>query len=198
MSQTWKIVLAVIITTFVVSGVFYLWQQNKEIDTPQITQETETLTPAPTPVVETEKTFVGNGFSFTYPKEYTADSKGLWTEEGYKNHLNPPFPPETCDVCQIPAVEIKTATSDQTLDQQILADYYLPDETLAGMSERTNIKYEPVKIGDNYFIKITVSDLFDITGYYTKHNSQIVGFRVYWNEKDNEALRKIISTLKFE
>ncbi|MEK7211391.1 MAG: hypothetical protein AAB731_02055, partial [Patescibacteria group bacterium] len=63
---------------------------------------------------------------------------------------------------------------------------------------KTGIPYEQVKIGENMFTKITVSENFDITGYYAKLGNVIVGFRVYWDEKDGEALRKIISTLKFE
>ncbi|MFA6090129.1 MAG: hypothetical protein WC755_09810, partial [Candidatus Woesearchaeota archaeon] len=155
---------------------------NKEIKTSQITQETE-------------KTFEGSGFSFIYPTKYTADSKGLWTEEGYKNHINPP---KTCDTCQIPEIEVKATTSNNTIDQQIINDYSLPGTTLAEMSKQTGVKYENVKIGDNDFIKITVSDMLDVTGYYTKHNNQIVAFRVYWTERDTEALKEIISTLKFQ
>lgn len=191
MNQTWKIVVAVIITAAVVGGGFYFWQQNKEVETPQVTQEQDQT---PTLVVETEKIFEGSGFSFAYPKEYTADEKGLWTEEGYQRHINPP---EACDTCQIPEVEVKATTSNNTLDQQIISDYDLPGTTLEEMSEQTGIKYENVKIGDNDFIKITVSDMFDVTGYYTKHNNQIVAFRVYWTERDNEALKEIISTLRF-
>lgn len=182
MNQTWKIITAVIITAIIVGGGFYLWQQNKEVETSQITQETE-------------KTFEGSGFSFTYPTKYTADDKGLWTAEGYQKHINPP---ENCSVCQIPEVEVKAATSNNTVDQQIISDYDLPGTTLAEMSEQTSIKYKEVKIGDNDFIKITVSDLHDVTGYYTKHNNQIVAFRVYWTERDTKALKEIISTLKFQ
>lgn len=194
MSQTWKIIVAVIITAVVVGGGFYFWQQSKDVETPQITQETGTQTPVTTPTAETEKTFEGSGFSFAYPIKYTADSKGLWTEEGYKSHINPPA---ACDTCQIPEVEVKATTSNNTVDQQIISDYDLSGTTLAEMSKQTGIKYENVKIGDNDFIKITVSDMFDVTGYYTKHNNQIVAFRVYWTERDNEALKEIISTLKF-
>ncbi|MFA6474707.1 MAG: hypothetical protein WCV88_00725 [Patescibacteria group bacterium] len=192
MNQTWKIIVAVIITAIVVGGGFYFWQQNKEVETPQITQETKDKTPVP--AVETDKTFEGSGFSFTYQKGYTADDKGLWTEEGYQRHINPP---EACDTCQIPEVQVKATTSNNTVDQQIISDYDLPGTTLAEMSAQTGIKYENVKIGDNDFVKITVSDMFDVTGYYTKHNNQIVAFRVYWTERDNEALKEIISTLKF-
>lgn len=191
MNQTWKIIVAVIITAIVVGGGFYFWQQNKAIETPQVTQEEDQT---PVLVVETEKTFEGSGFSFTYPTEYTVDDAGLWTEEGYQRHINPP---ETCSVCHIPEIEVKATISNNTLDQQIISDYALPGTTLEEMSEQTSIKYEDVKIGDNDFIKITVSDMFDVTGYYTKHNNQIVAFRVYWTERDNEALKEIISTLKF-
>ncbi len=191
MNQTWKIIVAVIITAVVVGGGFYFWQQSKE-ETPQVTRKTEDQTPAP--AAETEKTFTGSGFTFTYPVEYTADNKGLWTTDGYQRHINPP---EACDTCQIPEVEVKATTSNKTLDQQIIADYDLPGTTLAEMSKQTGIKYEQIKIGDNDFIKITVSDMFDVTGYYTKHNNQIVAFKVYLTEKDNKALKDIISTLKF-
>ena len=193
MNQTWKIIVAVIITAVVVGGGFYFWQQNKVVETPQITPTTKDQVHAT--VVETEKTFEGSGFSFTYPKEYTEDNEGLWTEEGYQRHINPP---EACDTCQIPEVEVKATTSNNTLDQQIISDYGLPGTTLVEMSKQTGIKYENIKIGDNDFVKITVSDMFDVTGYYTKQNNQIVAFRVYWTERDNKSLKDIISTLKFE
>ncbi len=192
MNQTWKIIVAVIITAVVVGGGVYFWQQNKTVKTPQITQKTEDQTPAS--VVETGKIFQGNGFTFTYPIEYTADEKGLWTAEGYQRHINPPV---ACDTCQIPEVEIKATTSNNTLDQQIIVDFDLPGETLSEMSEQTGIKYKTIKIGDNDFIKITVSDMFDVTAYYTKNNNQIVAFKVYWTERDNKSLKDIISTLKF-
>ena len=146
-------------------------------------------------VVATEKTFQGNSFSFTYLAEYTADDKGLWTAEGYAQHINPPA---VCDTCHLPEIEIKSATSNMSLDQKIIADFGLSGATLKEMSAKTGIPYEQVKIGENMFTKITVSENFDITGYYAKLGNVIVGFRVYWDEKDGEALRKIISTLKFE
>jgi len=191
MNQTVKIIVAVVITAVVVGGGFYFWEQNKQIEAPQVTQEQDEVS---TPTVTTEKTFEGSGFSFTYPKEYTADNKGLWTEEGYELHMNPP---ETCDTCQIPEVEVKAVTTNDTLDQQIISDFDLSGSTLEEMSELTGIQYETVKIGDNDFIKITVSDMFDVTGYYTKHNNHIVAFRVYFSDQDNETLKNIISTLKF-
>lgn len=92
---------------------------------------------------------------------------------------------------------MKVATSTNTIDQQIISDYDLPGTTLVEMSEKTGAQYDRVKIGDNDFTKITVSDMFDVTGYYTKHNDQIIAFRVYWNEKDSALLEEMISTLKF-
>jgi hypothetical protein len=191
MNQTWKIIVAVIITAVVVGGGFYFWQQSKEVETPQITQETEDQTRAPS--VETDKTFYGPNFSFVYPKEYIMDIWGFWTEADYQRHINPP---EQCSTCQIPEFAVNFAYTGN-IDQQILRDFDLPGTTLAEMSEQTGIEYENVRIGDNGFIKITVSNMFDETGYYTKHDNQIVVFRV-WSEKDNQTLRNIISTLKFQ
>lgn len=169
-----------IIAIALIGGGVYLWQTQNSSEVPQAT--------------ETEKTFEGSGFSFTYPFEYTADDKGLWTEDGYQRHISPP---DACSTCQIPEVEVKATTSTNTIDQQIISDYSLSGTTLAEMSEKTGAQYDRVKIGDNDFTKITVSDMFDVTGYYTKHNDQIIAFRVYWNEKDSALLEEMISTLKF-
>ncbi|MBD3330261.1 hypothetical protein GF354_01890 [Candidatus Peregrinibacteria bacterium] len=148
-----------------------------------------------TPPSETQKTFIGDGFSFTYPDMLIADDKGLWTEEGYERHTNPP---ENCDVCQIPEIEVIATTSDNSLDQQIISDFSLPGTTLTEMSEQTGIDYSVLTIGDNEFTKIMVGDMFNVTAYYTKHNNLILAFKVYWLEKDNETLKEIISSLKFE
>ena len=188
-----KFIIAIIILAVIAGVGLYFWQQNKKVETPETTQATETQTPSS--VIETEQTFEGNGFSFTYPVAYTADNEGLWTEEGYQKHINPP---EACDTCQIPEIEVSATTSNKTLDQQIIADYDLLGETLEEMTEQSGIKYENAKIGNNDFVKIMVSDMFDVTGYYTKHDNQIIAFRVYWLERDNEALKEIISTLKFQ
>jgi len=189
MNQNSKIIVAVIITAVVVGGGFYFWQQNSNPDLPNNQEVNQ-----PTEVQQTEKTYEGNGFTFTFPKEYIADDNGLWTEEGYESHLNPP---EACDTCQIPEIEVKATTSN-SLDQQIINDFDLPGSTLIEMAEQTGIDYESVTLGNNDFIKITVSDIYDVTGYYTKNDDQVVGFKVYWTDKDNTDLRDIISTLKFQ
>ncbi len=173
MSQTWKIIIAVIITALIVGGGFYFWQQNKG--------------------VETEKTFQGAGFTFTYPAEYIADETSLWSEVNYQNRL-------TSEAPTPPDIDIKNTISRDSLDRRILNDFDLPGETLADMAEQTEIKYETIKIGDKDFTKITVYDMLETTGYYTKQNDQVVSFWVYnsQKEKDTQALIDILSTLKFE
>ena len=144
----------------------------------------------------TSKVFEEEGFSFTYPAaKYIADDKGLWTEEGYDLHVNPP---NACDICQIPEVGFNVVTTTQTVDEQIIIDYQLPGKTLEEMKAQTEIPFEIITIGDNDFTKILVSDMLDVTGYYTKNNNQIVIFKVYSNEKDTQELKDIISTLKFK
>ncbi|MBU1992350.1 hypothetical protein KKG51_01460 [Patescibacteria group bacterium] len=79
MSQTWKIVVAVIITAIVVGGGFYFWwQQNKKVETPKITQETETQTPTPVQITETEKT-----------TEPTTDKTQKASNNSWKTNENP-------------------------------------------------------------------------------------------------------------
>jgi hypothetical protein len=184
MNQTWKIVIAVVITAIIVGGSAYWYQQNK-------------IQPVSPPIINqiTDKTFTGNGFSFLYPNTLTADAKGLWTAEGYTQHINPP---RNCDACQIPEIEIQTTTTTNTAEQQILKDYDLPGQTLAETKQLAGITYENVKIGDNNFLKIKMAGQLNVTAYYTKHDNQVIAFKVYSNEKDNETLKKIISTLKFE
>jgi len=178
MPQTWKIVVAVVITAIIIGGGVYLWQQNEKVKTPQI--------------VETEKTFKGNGFSFIYPAQYIADNKGLWTKEGYEWHLNPP---ETCSLCHLPYIEVKAEATNKTLEKYIIDDFTLSGNNL---SEQTDVPYEKLKLGNNDFIKITVSDMLTTTGYYTKHNNTIVAFRVSWDKWDDNELQTIIKSLKFE
>lgn len=185
MSQTTKIVVAVIITALVVGGGVYLWQQ----------QSTTTDGQSRQVVSENEKVWEGNGFSFVYPAEYIADTKGLWTKDDYERHINPPA---QCSTCQIPYYEVKTENSSQSLDQYIIDDFNLPGNTLDEAMSQTGIPYEQVSIGNNDFVKITISDLYDVTGYYTKYNNQVVAFRVYWNNHDTSELQNIISTLKFD
>lgn len=132
----------------------------------------------------TDKTFEGDGFTFTYPEKYTADTKGLWTKEGYESHINPP---EACSTCQIPEIEINVITTAQTVENQILADFNL-----------TKIPSENVKIEDKNFAKVVISDMYDVTSYYTKNDNKILSFKVYFSEKDNQELKDILATLKFK
>ena len=61
--------------------------ETKTPEIPAVTADTKTPT---TPEAPALKTYEGTGFTFTYPAKYTSDSVGLWTEEGYENHINPP------------------------------------------------------------------------------------------------------------
>jgi hypothetical protein len=183
-------IIVIIITALVVGASVYLWQNfdlvskndSKEVINEELVKEAD------------EKLCERDGFSFLHPKEYICDSKGLWTEEGYEWHINPP---ETCDTCQIPYIEVRVETTDKTLEKFIIDYLQLPGENFKDMSQLTGIPYEEVKLGSNDFIKITVPDMFAVTGYYTKHNNTVVAFRVYWDEYDDEELQKITSTLKF-
>lgn len=214
------LIIIIVILIVILIGLFgFNWYQNNQVLTTNIENQPldsdannfntpnvnvpENNTNSTTPTVNapevtetenTDKTFVGNGFSFTYPEKYLADSYGLWTTDAYNRHINPP---EDCSVCQIPTIEVKSITSSNTLDEQILADFDLPGNTLTEMKQMIGIGYENVKIGDYNFVKIMVGDKFNVTGYYTKNGDQIVAFRVYWVESDNAELREIISTLKF-
>lgn len=207
MNKTSKIIITFIITALVAGGLYYWLQMDKEdmpinqdiIDSTYeetqvpLDEETQVPTPEETQVPQVEKTFEGNNFSFVYPVDYIADDKGLWTKERYELHTNPP---ENCDICHIPDIELK-ATTSASIDQQIISDFDLPGTTLSEMSEQTGIQYENLKIGNNDFIKITVRDMFDVTAYYTINLDQVLAFRVYWTEKDDAILRNILSSLKF-
>ncbi len=192
MNQKNKIILAAVAVVIAISGL-YFWQQNKKAEESKIVQDT--ISPIYTTINETENLFVGDGFTFVFPAEYVADSKGLWTVDGYQRHINPP---EFCDLCQVPEVGVKTTISDKTVEQQVIEDYGLPGTTLVEMSEETGIAYYPVKIGEKDFIKITVRDMLDVTGYYTQHDNQTVAFEVYWEGEDNDMLRQILETLRFQ
>lgn len=192
MNQKNKITVAAVAVVIAIS-VLYFWQQNKKAEESQNLQDA--ISPVYTTINETENLFAGDGFTFVFPREYIADSKGLWTVDGYQRHINPP---EVCSLCQVPEVGVKTTISDKTVEQQIIEDYGLPGTTLAEMSEKTGIAYYPVKIGENDFIKITVRDMLDVTGYYTQHNNQIVAFEVYWEGKDNDMLKRILETFHFK
>lgn len=181
MSTTWKIIIVIIITAVIVGGGVYYWQQNESDTSP----------------VETEKTFKGNGFSFTYPVKYIADDNGLWTEDRYQQHINPPY---GCDICQVPEIGINSFTTNKTLDEEIIdaAGRRGYGETLEEMKQQTGLSYEKIEIGDNDFVRITISDMMDVTHYFTKYNNQVVDFMVSLEGRDNQELKDIISTLKFE
>lgn len=181
----------------------------KSTETPVTPKSAETpattVTPEPTktpetpivPVEETQslKTYEGNGFTFTYPAKYTSDSVGLWTEEGYELHVNPP---EQCDTCQWPLVAVTSQETKGTLDKFVLEYYALMGTSLEQASEETGIPYSKVKLGDNEFIKVTVSDMVAITGYYAKKGDLVIGFEVSREGGDNDELKEIMSSLKFQ
>lgn len=182
MSQIWKIVVAVVITAIVIGNGVYFWQQNEKVKVPQ-------------EAAENEKIFKGNGFSFVYPAKYVADNKGLWTKDGFESHINPP---KTCSLCNVPYIEVKAEVTNKTLEQYVITDLALPGNNLKEMFGQTGIPYENLKLSDNDFIKITVSEMLTTTGYYTKHNNIIMAFRVSWDKWDDNELRSIIKSLKFK
>lgn len=187
MSQTIKIIILVIVTALIVG------RGHLSLAT---TRSTVTINNQNRQVVSGDtKIWKEADFSFAYPSQYIADSKGLWTEDGYQSHINPA---DECSTCQIPYYEIKSENTPQSLDQYIITDFGLPGNTLDEASSKTGILYQNIMIGNNSFIKITVSDLHKVTGYYTKNGNTIIAFRVYWTERDTEELQNIISTLKFD
>ncbi len=208
--------IAIITVAFLIVGGAYLWHYSliTKIDTLEQNQaalelEIKKAKPEADKKVEevddevdgedeigvTDKVFEGDGFSFIYPEKFIADEKGLWTKEGYDRHINPSY---GCDTCQIPEIEIKSVSTSISLEKYILSDYDLPGNTLKEMTKQINIPYSTMNLGDNEFIKITVGDMYNLTGYYTKDDKNIVAFRVYFDSRDTSELREIISSLKFD
>ncbi|HBB02847.1 MAG: hypothetical protein US89_C0007G0030 [Candidatus Peregrinibacteria bacterium GW2011_GWF2_38_29] len=187
MNQTWKIFIAVLVTAVIVGGGVYFWQKN--VQNSQVAPQ-----PQSQQIEQANKTFEGAGFTFSYPAKYASNVRGLWTPEEFARYNDPS---KWGDVKPLPEVEIKSVTTGNTAEQQVLSDNSLPGKTLEEMSKQTKIPYENIKIGENNFVKITVSDMYDVTNYYTKQNGTVVGFRVYFTAKDNQELRDIIASLKF-
>ncbi len=141
------------------------------------------------------KTFTDKGFTFTYPSKYTADEKGLWTQEGYKLHKET----EICSTCHIPLYGVKSKSTTDTLDKYIIADQDLGDaKTLDEALKNTELSYKKVKIGNHEFIHMKGDGMLDNIGYYIKNKDTVVAFKVYFEKNDNEDLKNIIKTLKFE
>lgn len=185
MSHKNKIFLSFFILAFIFFGIFYFLQETSKIISEQNQKQ----------ILEEKKVWNENGISFTYPAKYTADNKGLWTAEEYENHVNPPI---ECNTCQIPHYEIKVETTDQSLDQYFIAEFDLPGNSLDEATVKTDIPYQSIIIGSNDFIKITISDLYEVVGYFTKHDDRIVSFRVYQPSYDTLELQNILATLKFD
>lgn len=132
-------------------------------------------------------TFTGSGFSFQYPSEYVADEKGLWTKEGDKLNRETTTP---CDTCHIPMIQVKSEKGDKTLIDYILADFDLPTSS--------DYPTQTLKLGANEFRRANSYDLFDVTGYYIKQGDTIVALKTHFEENDNQTLKDMLATLKFE
>lgn len=143
--------------------------------------------------VQTDKTYESDVFAFNYPEKYTFDGKGLWDADGYISHKNPPA---ECSTCQIPAIEIVSEKTTKTLEEFILEKHTISGKTL----DEVSIPNSKVKLGDNEFIKVEISDMLTETGYYTKNGDNIVGFLVYdiREGSDNDELKNIVASLKFK
>lgn len=194
--------ISILLTVVVLGGAFYWMTAIKPVE-PNTTKETTVVDPKTEPTtVETvanEKTFEGKGFSATYPAKYVADDKGLWTEETYESHINPP---ENCTTCQLPMVGIISVTTDKTLEQQIIQDLTLTGTSLKELAEKDAIKeYEEVKIGDKTFTKIVSYGMIETTSYYIKNLDLIVSFSIFFDTPSKEVvvlLEDMLATLKFE
>ena len=179
------IVLLVILIVVLIGALIFFWinQTSKEETVPEINQNVGV--PSQDIIEKVEgNTYEGLGYSYTFPEGYTVDDQGIWTEEGYEKHLNPPA---NCSTCQIPYIEVKSEMVNEPLAEYVLNSFDLPSD----------YPYETIKIGDKEYIKISVTDLHDVTAYYTKEGDRFVGFIVYFEENDNEVLQEIISSLKF-
>ncbi len=154
-------------------------------------------TPEPIEEIPTipDKVYSGEGFSFNYPGEYTADNMGVWTEEGYEKHI---YPPMECSTCQIPNVEVKSEITDKSLEEYIVADFTFGDSTLEQVAENDFVSYENTTIGTNDFIKIRVNENYATTGYYAKNGNRIISLKVYFDDRDNDELLKMVETLTIE
>ncbi|OGH72006.1 MAG: hypothetical protein A2921_00655 [Candidatus Magasanikbacteria bacterium RIFCSPLOWO2_01_FULL_43_20b] len=185
MSQIWKSIIIIIIMVVVVVGGVYFWQQNKEVKNQSAArQETKD-----------QEVFKGSGFSFVYPSKYVADEKGLWTEEGYEWHLNPP---ETCSFCHTPYIAVKAEATNQTLTQYIITNLALPGNSLKEAFQQGGISYEEIKIGGREYIKITTDEMVLTTGYYLKNKNTVVSFQVFGEGQDENELKEIVGSLVFE
>lgn len=183
------------------------------VPSPETTPTIAPTTPSPSPTSEeigqmmrdidnaentepqpTFSTFMGNGFSFQYPSDLVADEKGLWTKEGDKLNRETTTP---CDTCHIPMIEVKSETTDKTLAEYVLADFDLPGNDLNALKDAGS-PAQTLKLGDNEITRVSLSDQFDVTGYYAQKGDRIVALKTHFSENDNQALKDMLATLKFE
>lgn len=190
MSQIWKNIIIIIITAVVVGGGVYFWLQKENTKNKQTTpQETKKTT------IETTKIFKGNGFSFVYPSKYVATKEGLWTEEGYEWHLNPP---ETCSFCHTPYVAVKAEATNYGLEQYIMNNLSLLGNNLKEAFQQGGFSYEQTEIGGRETIKITTEEMVVTTGYYIKNKNTIVSLQIFGEGRDEDELKEIIESVVFE
>lgn len=152
-------------------------------------------------VVGSLETFTNSevGFTFEYPEELVADQYSLWKVDRHQRFLNPP---DGCSICNIPDVEIRNEKSELSLERFILNDAGFGDlDSLEEVRGITGEYHFELDLGGNSFIKLKTSDLFEVTTYYTKHDDQIVWFRVYsvnQNVNETDELALMISSLRFD
>lgn len=185
MSQVWKNIIIIIMTAAVAGGGVYFWQQNKSVMNPQVVQQ-ET---------KDQKVFKGNGFSFVYPSKYVATKEGLWTEEGYEWHLNPP---EGCSFCHTPEVAVKAKATNYGLEQYVMNDLSLIGNSLKEVFQQGGISYEQTKIGGRDVVKITTNEMVVTTGYYIKNKNTIVSLQIFGEGRDEGELKEIVESVVFE
>ena len=183
-SSTSTIILVLIFVVALAGLSYYSWNNSQTEEIVQVRISNQNQVPAG------EEVFKGDGFTFDFPETLVASQEDLWTEEGYDQHI---YPFEECDTCQIPYIEIESGPNPGIIDTFIIEDLDLPGSILS----ETGIPYEEVTIGNNDFIKIRVSDLHDVTGYYTQSGNRVVAFKVYSDDRDDKELQDIIATLKF-
>lgn len=198
MTRNYKIIAALILCVFVVAAILYISTRNNREKNVSSSANLNTNNTNQTQL----KTFRNDElkFSFMYPSKYQYGStkgvndvevKGFWLEDRFaRRDMN--ISGEDCGDCYVPDLQVSAAKTDKSLEQFIEEDLELDE------NEKSAWPFEKVTIGGNDFTKVFFGDLFSTTGYYTKKNDVVVGFLVNWVEQDNEELKSIIETLKFE
>lgn len=129
--------------------------------------------------------YTEEGFSFKYPTEYTRGPQGLWLNDRYEYYLKPRL--ETSSDL-VPDVNVYLVANYESLEKYLQVLYFTEEVPVC----------EDIQLGEHSFCYWENEfKEYSISNYVMQLDDQVLIFRSFFTDIDQQELQNMISTLQF-